>query len=169
MVNDMLNEFKYNIDLATPSQANEILALYDSMRGGLADWDAHYPTEKEITTDLSKNNLFSMTDENGTVIAVISIDEDPEVEVLPNWSDKIAPAAELARLCVREDMHNRGIARKMMDYVFEVLRQRGFHGVHILVREGHVIALQSYSHLGYESVGTCRLMNKDFLCFERPL
>ncbi len=156
------------IQPAQEHQKDAILALYDSMRGGAADWDAHYPTMTHINEDMARGNLFVMT-EGEELIATISIDEDEAVAVLPNWAPELEPAGELSRLCVRQDYRNRGIARRMMEYAFEQLRRRGCKGVHILIREGHAVAVRSYSHLGYHPAGHCTLFDKDFDCYERPL
>ncbi len=159
---------QYEIQTAKEYQKEEILALYRTMLGGLADWNEYYPSMENIEYDMARENLFVMMD-GDDVIAAISIDEDDEVKELPNWSKELEPAGELSRLCVRKDRQNQGIARVMMEYAFEQLRNRGNKGVHILVREGHKIALQSYSHLGYQPAGTCKLFEKDFVCFERAL
>ncbi len=156
-----------------PAQEHEkeaILALYDAMRGGAADWDAHYPTMVHIDEDMARGNLFVMTEGEGQrLIATISIDEDEVVAALPNWSPELEPAGELSRLCVREDCRNRGIAREMMAHAFAELRRRGCKGVHILIREGHIVATRSYMRLGYRPAGTCQLFGKSFDCYEMPL
>ena len=62
-----------------------------------------------------------MKNDAGDLIATSSIDEDQEVDSLTAWDENIAPAGELARLCVREDMQNQGIAKEMMRYAFDCL------------------------------------------------
>ncbi len=156
------------ISPAQEHQKASILALYRTMLGGLADWDEHYPTMGHINADIARGNLFVMTEEED-IIATISIDEDAEVAALPNWNPALEPAGELSRLCVRQDCRNRGIARTMMEHAFNELRSRGCKGVHILIREGHAIAIRSYSHLGYTPAGTCTLFGKAFTCWERAL
>ncbi len=158
----------YTIQPAQEHQKDAILALYRTMLGGAADWDEHYPTMAHINDDMARGNLFVMT-EGDELLAAISIDEDEAVASLPNWNPALEPAGELSRLCVRRDCQNRGLARVMMEYAFEELRSRGCKGVHLLIREGHTVALRSYAHLGYEAAGHCRLFEKDFACFERAL
>ncbi len=158
----------YTIQLAQPQQKEAILALYRSMLGGAADWDEHYPTMDHINADMAHGNLFVMT-EGEEILATISIDECEEAARLPNWSPELEPAGELSRLCVRQDCRNRGLARVMMEHAFAELRRRGCKGVHILVREGHVVATRSYAHLGYRPVGQCTLFGKAFDCYERSL
>ncbi len=164
----MNHTLSYTIQPAKEPQKEAILAMYRTMLGGLADWDEHYPTMAHINADMARGNLFVMT-AGEEILAAISIDEDELVAALPNWDPALEPAGELSRLCVRADCQNRGYARVMMEYAFEQLRLRGCKGVHILIREGHAIAIRSYSHLGYREAGRCRVYEKDFLCFERPL
>lgn len=155
------------ITLAACEDKEEILALYKTMLYGPADWDEHYPNGDTIDFDMSRNALYVMKNDLGEIIAAISIDEDEEVDKLPCWS--IMPGGELSRLCVRKNMQNHGIAKEMMRYAFDVLKNEGKNGVHILVRTGHTKALSTYGKLGFKTVGECCLFDKDFICMEIKL
>lgn len=154
---------------ATRDDREEILALYKTMLYGPADWNEYYPNEDTIEFDLSRNALYVMKADEDRIIAAISIDEDEDVKNLSCWSRELIPSAELARLCVRKDMQNQGIAKKMMRHVFEILKKEGNKGVHILVKTGHEAALSSYRAIGFRMVGECNLFDKDFVCMEIPL
>ena len=147
----------------------EVLALYRTQLYGAADWSEDYPSEETIDFDLSRDSLFVMKNASGEIIAVISIDEDEAVNALDCWNPELAPGGELSRLCVRQDMHNKGIAKDMMRYAFDVLRSRGMKSVHILVKTGHIVALAAYTTLGFNTVGKCHLFEKDFVCMEMPI
>lgn len=154
------------IQHATDADKEEILALYRTVLYGAADWSEDYPNADTIDFDISRDSLFTMKNDKNEIISVISIDQDDEVEALKCWDEKLAPGGELSRLCVRKDMHNKGIAREMMRYAFDELRRRGKKSVHILVKTGHVVALTSYSKLGFKQVGECELFGKNFVCME---
>ena len=94
---------------------------------------------------------------------------DKYIRLFTVWDENIAPAGELARLCVREDMQNQGIAKEMMRYAFDALKEQGKKGVHILVRKGHAGAIACYTALGFQQVGECSLFEKEFICMEREL
>lgn len=147
----------------------EILSLYRTFLYGPADWNEYYPNEDTIEFDLSRNALFVMKNDNGQIIAAISIDEDEEVDNLPCWNKELFPGAEVSRLCVRKDMQNQSIAKEMMRYVFELLKKEGKKSVHILIRAGHKAALSSYESIGFKTVGECNLFDKDFICMEIKL
>lgn len=159
----------YRIVAAREEEASEILQLYKTQIGGAADWNEYYPNEETIAFDLSRDALFVMKNESDEIIAAISIDSDEEVDNLECWNKELAPAGEVSRLCVRGDMQNQGIAKLMMQYVFEKMRAQGIKIVHILVREGHSAAICSYSHLGFVQVGECELFDKQFVCMEKVL
>lgn len=110
---------------------------------GPADWNEYYPNEDTIKFDISRDALFVMKDENGQLIAAISIDQDEDVDKLPCWNEALLPAGELSRLCVRKDMQCRGISKEMMKYAFQILKKQGKKSVHILVRTGHEVALSA--------------------------
>ena len=157
------------IAMAKAEDSDEILNLYKTHLGGPADWNEYYPNEETIAFDLSRDSLFVMKNEEDEIIAAISIDSDEEVDTLTCWNKSLTPAGEVSRVCVRKDMQNRGIAGMMMQYVFEILKERGMKMVHILVRTGHAAALRSYSQLGFLQVGECELFDKQFVCMEKAL
>lgn len=157
------------IRMAKAEDKEEILALYQTMLYGPADWNEYYPNEDTIDFDLSRDALFVMENETHRIIAAISIDEDEAVNDLPCWNKEMMPGGELARLCVRQDMQNKGLGKEMMRYAFEILKKQGKRSVHILVKTGHEVALSAYSSLGFQTVGDCQLFDKDFVCMERSL
>lgn len=122
-----------------------------------------------IEFDLSRDALYVMKNEKNQIIAAISIDLDEAVENLTCWSPALAPGAELARLCVHAEYHNRCISRAMMQHAFDVLRTQGIRSVHILVKTGHTVALHAYETLGFRRVGECFLFEKDYVCMELAL
>lgn len=152
---------------ATEEDKDELLALYNAMIGGPCEWSETYPDENTIAFDLKNEDLFVMKNDAGEIIATISIDHDDAVESLTCWHEDQAPSGELSRLCVRKDMQGQGIAKQMMNYAGDVLKNRGMKGIHILVREGHVVALSTYAKIGFRTVGECDLFDKHFICMEK--
>lgn len=145
------------------------MSLYQTQLYGAADWDENYPSRETIAFDLSRNALFVMKNSENEIIATISIDSDEAVDNLNCWNNDLKPCGEVSRICVRNDMKNKGIARIMMKHTFDVLKKRGYRSVHILVKTGHIIALKSYRKLGFEEVGKCNLFGKDFICLETEI
>ncbi|MBQ8188887.1 MAG: GNAT family N-acetyltransferase [Lachnospiraceae bacterium] len=155
------------LTLAEMADAENILQFYHSFIGTEGcTWDEHYPGLEHIHMDINAKNLFLCKDEKG-IIATISIDSDEQVDSLKNWT--IPNAKEAARLAVRKDMQNIGIARKMLLYLMKELNDRGYEGIHFLVSPGNPAALASYEKLSFENRGTIFLYNHEWYCYEKKL
>ena len=63
---------------ADGSDKEEILALYKTMLYGPADWNEYYPNEDTIEFDLPRNALFVMKNDNGHIIAAISVERESQ-------------------------------------------------------------------------------------------
>lgn len=155
---------------ATAEDTAEILKLYKMQIGReFCPWTEHYPDMQEIEFDLNRDSLFVMKDENGKIIAAISLDQDETVEELACWTKELQPGGELSRLCVHPDYQNQGIARQMLLYGMKVLKERGKRSVHFLVNRLNVKALRSYDKLKFNNVGECFLFEQPFFCYEKDL
>ena len=114
------------ITMATAYDTDELLALYKSQHGReYCPWEEDYPSRDTIEFDLSRDALFVMK-EDGKIIAAISIDLDPDVDTLACWTPDLQPGGETSRLAVAIDYQNQGIARQMLLYAMDVLRERGY-------------------------------------------
>ena len=157
------------IDFATEKDRAQILALYNEQIGReFCPWDEDYPGNKTIDYDLSRNALIVMRKED-TIIAAISIEEDEEVDGLECWTESRQPSGDLARLAVSPKEQNRGIARIMLQYAMDVLKERGKRSVHFLVNKKNIKAIKSYEKFGFDVVGECYLFEQDFFCYEKEL
>ena len=113
------------IDFATEKDRAQILALYNEQIGReFCAWDEDYPGNETIDYDLSRNALIVMRKED-MIIAAISIEEDEEVDGLECWTASRQPSGDLVRLAVSPKEQNRGIARIMLQYAMDVLKERG--------------------------------------------
>ena len=161
------------IVLAKAEDKDEILNLYKMQLGReFCPWDEHYPEAKEIDFDLSRDALFVMkedTEAGEKIIAAISIDDDPNVESMECWSEDRKPGAELARLAVHPDWQNQGLARQMLAFGMEKIKEKGYKSVHFLVNRLNTKALRSYAVFGFETVGECSLYDQPFICYEKAL
>ena len=103
------------------------------------------------------------------IYGAVSIDEDEEVNKLPCWKKNLEPEAEFARICVLPDSQQKGIGRKLVEFLHEELKRRGFRGVHIIVNKFNPKALHLYDSFGYKNVGECSMYEQDFFCYEMEL
>ena len=157
------------IEQAAEADRKEILALYRIQIGReFCPWTEHYPADEEISFDLSRHALYIMRDE-GRIIAAISLEEDPAVDVLDCWTKELLPGGELARLAVLPEYQNRGIARQMLQYGMDCWKEKGMKSIHFLVNRLNEKAIRSYAVFGFQLVGECEMYEQNFLCYEKKL
>lgn len=166
----IIEEEEYYFKPAERSDAGEILSLYKSVMGTEGcTWDETYPSTETIEKDFSNDALFVLKDKEEKIAGAISIDEDTEVNALTCWSEQLEPAAELARLVIREDMQNHGLALIMIKNTMEELKQRGIKGVHFLVSKTNEKAIRSYRKLNFTKCGESDLYGENWWCYEKAL
>lgn len=155
---------------ARQEDKEQIMKLYRSAIGTEGcTWSEEYPNEEIMLTDLKKHNLFCMENSSKEIVGAISIDEDEEVDKLECWDKSAGKMAELARLVVREDYQNNGIARQLIKNVIKVLKNRKYKSVHYLVSKHNEKALASYKKLDFKCVGESDILENDWYCYEMLL
>lgn len=152
---------------AQEADKEEIFMLYGKAIGSEGcTWNDGYPGREHLDGDFSRNSLFCLKTSDGEIVGAISIDDDKQVENLPCWSKG---GAELARLVVKENYQNQGIAGKLLRNAMEVLKQRGYSYVHFLVSKNHKKALRAYDKLNFDNVGESNLYEGLWWCYEKKL
>ena len=158
------------IMMATAEDTDAVLRLYREQVGReFCFWNEHYPGPDTVASDLSRDALFVMKNENGGIIAAISAEEDEDVDRLDCWTPSLQPGGEFARLAVSPACQNQGLAREMVSHMLNVLKERGFRSVHILVNRDNIKAIRSYAHFGFRTAGECEMYEQHFLCYEKEL
>jgi len=154
---------------ATEADREEVLSLYKAQIGKeYCPWTDVYPSNETIDFDLSRNALFVMKEED-RVIAAISLEEDEAVDKLDVWDKKLAPGGELARLAVSPEKQGQGIAKKMLAFGMDAIKEKGCGSIHFLVNKYNEKAIRAYRGFGFAIVGECHLYDQDFLCYEKEL
>lgn len=155
---------------ATAGDSEEIMRLYRSELGrDFCPWTDAYPAPENIADDIADRRLFILRERNGRLIAAISHEDDPDVDILPCWDPALQPSAEFARLAVLPDMQDHGIARIMVSFMMDHLRRIGFRSVHFLVNRSNEKAIRSYAPFGCRVAGECEMYGQHFLCYEKQL
>lgn len=159
-----------NFRNAAKNDIVEIMKLYHAAIGSEGcTWSADYPNEAITQNDLERNALFCLQNETGEIIGAISIDDDKVVEMLPCWTEKLRPGAELARLVVKEEYQNQGIARMLLKCAMQELVKRGYKSVHFLVSKTNKRAIRSYAKLNFTNCGETDLFGEHWWCYEKEL
>ncbi|MDE7433164.1 MAG: GNAT family N-acetyltransferase [Lachnospiraceae bacterium] len=163
-----INGSSYVLKNAEYDDKSDIMKLYGEAIGTEGcTWSEEYPNEDIFDMDVRGGNLFCFMNESGEIIAAISIDRDAAVDELPCWNKSAGKMGELARMVVRRDYQNRGIAPELINAVVDVMKQRGYATVHYLVSREHKKALASYAKLDFVKVGECELFLNKWLCYEK--
>lgn len=155
---------------ASEEDAAEIMKLYRAaMTEEGCTWNESYPNEEIMQGDMERRALFCLKTKEGEVAGAISIDEDPAVEELECWSKDLQPSAELARLVVKKEYQNQGVARCLLTEAMKELKAQKYRGVHFLVSKTNERALRSYAKLAFDNVGESNLFGEHWWCYEQKL
>ena len=155
----------------TMEDKSEVMALYRAHIGeeGVT-WDEDYPNEEIFETwDVGPGNLFCLTEEDGSIVAAVSIEDDEEANAIDVWDKSLDPALHFARVCVKKGYEGRGLARKLVEHVLEEMRRRGMRGARYLVAGENLRAQAAYRALNFRFAGKVRIYDHDYLGFEREL
>ena len=156
--------------LAEECDKKEILLLYRKAVGSEGcTWSQEYPNEAILEDDFRRKALFVLKNEQKELVGAVSIDDDKVVEELSCWSAEIKPGAELARLVVKEEYQNQGIARILLMEAMKELKKRDYRSVHFLVSKTNERALRSYAKLSFDNKGDIDLFGEHWWCYEKAL
>lgn len=165
-----INGYNFILRNAVCDDKSVIMKLYRGAIGTAGcTWSEEYPDEDTFHADVLAENLFCLVNEVDEIIASVSIDCDAVVDELACWNSSAGKMGELARMVVRGDYQNRGIAPGLIKAVIDVMKQRGYATVHYLVSRHHKKALASYAKLDFVKVGECELFSNQWLCYEKVI
>lgn len=159
-MNDL--EFK----LANKEDINEIVELYQRLIGTPGcTWNNDYPDKEMAEYDIENNWLYTLRKQN-KIIAVASICKFDELVDLP-WKPK--NPCELARVGVDLSLHRQGIGTMLLEKVIEVVKEKGFDGIIMLVSKNNIAALKLYEKFGFEKCGEVFRYDNDYYCYQKVL
>lgn len=153
--------------LATEQDMEAIMELYHEMIGREGcTWSEDYPNMELLQRDIKNQNEFCIKDSQGKVLAAIVIDEDEEVRKLTIWNPDYKKTGELARLAVKQNYQNHGIAVRLIKETAAVMKKRGYDAIHFLVSKTNPPALASYKKLHLHIAGEINLFGVEWICYE---
>ncbi len=152
----------FEIRLAEPENAEEIMSLYRSLVGtkGLT-WSEDYPLLDDVERDIAEKSLYIAVSD-GEIIAAAGAGVDEEVAEL----SEIENVCSLYRVGVRRDFQRKGTAGKLLEYIKKDVEKRGFCGMFFLVAKGNEPALKLYEKHGFKRKGEAFMFGFDFWCYE---
>lgn len=155
----------YSIRKADINDADEILGLYHSQIGTEGcTWNEDYPSMIDIMEDIQSNSLYCFADENSMLVACAFAGESNELNDI-EWNSVIKNYCDLARICVRREYQNKGIATLFLNNIIADLKLRGFDGIRLLVGKKNLSAIALYKKAGFTYLCDKRMYDIDFYCY----
>ncbi len=154
--------------LAKENELLLILNLYkEARKEPFCVWDDEYPTIIDIKEDYKTNNLFVYVNGN-EIIGAISIVPINEMDDCSEWkiTNKVC---EIARIVIDNKHHGKGLARKMIESIFDLCKNRDFNAIHLSCQKDNLPAIKTYQKLGFSFVGEKFMYNNHYYLCEKNL
>ncbi len=152
---------------ATKSEAENVLALYNSVKGNeFCVWDDEYPTMREIVGDLDTDNLYVLVD-GENIAGALSVLCDNEMDGFDCWRTCDGTHREIARIVVSPQYRGRGLAAEMVMRICEILKGRGCTAIHISAAVVNKPALRTYEKLGFEIMKQTFMYGHEYYLIEK--
>lgn len=155
------------IEKALPKDAEEIFAIYDSLKGSPGcTWDEEYPTLEFVRNDIEvRNSLYKVTD-GGEIIAAAYLGEFEEVERPECFDASVRRLGELSRVGVRREYHRKGVAFGLITRLLGEAERLGYDGVALLVGTENHAAMRLYEKAGFHRCGEVFLYETHWFCYQ---
>jgi ribosomal protein S18 acetylase RimI-like enzyme len=159
------------------AEERDIESIYNIVTSAIAEmenmdihqWDSIYPTKEDFLSDIQKKTLFvGMSDDVISVLFTISKECDEQYNN-GLWEYPNSEYRVIHRLCVDPAYQNRGIAKKTLAYIENILRGKGIGSIRLDVFCNNPYAISLYYNSGYKKVGTAEWRKGKFLLMEKHL
>lgn len=144
-------------------------ATFAMEAGGIHQWDERYPMEEDFLEDLSQGNLYVGVKEAQIAVIFTLNSFCDEEYVKGTWMYPEEEFCVIHRLCVHPKFQNQGIAKRTLQYIEELLLDRGIQCVRLDVFRENPYAVNLYLHQGYSKVGQVTWRKGDFYLMEKKL
>ncbi len=159
---------------ATAADLDAIMRnVEDAKHRGTCDWDDEYPDREIIAADIASGGTYVLRGDEGVAASICMHAKDEETHELESapgiaWTATDAPCG-LSRLCVRPELQNAGLGRRMMQSVMAEAKARGLTGIRLLASVDNPAANSLYIRLGCNRLGETRLYDWPFIAYEKLL
>ena len=161
---------------AIPSDLPAVCALYEAVcaamqAAGNDQWAwGEYPNVDILRKTLDAGTLYIAREDEKLLCAVtVDTNFDPEYASV-SWLFGVKPGA-FHRLAIAPDQQGRGLGRKTIAAVCDILRAQGCDALRIDTYAPNVNARKLYAAVGMRQAGEIRLVHRElpFYCYELPL
>lgn len=144
-------------------------AIDDMRKHGIEQWDEIYPSRDDIERDISRGEMFVVTDQADIVAAVTINEEQDPGYTSGRWQYTSGRIAVIHRLCVRPDAQGAGWGRWTMQCAEQRLARAGYGAVRLDAFIHNPASNALYRSLAYHPAGTVRFRKGKFLLYEKLL
>lgn len=146
-----------------------VFAMYKEAVGRFGcTWDEEYPGEFWLNRDFETGNLYVLSDEENVPVGAVSVVFENELNDSADWSEK-ENAREIARVVIGKAHAGQGLAKVMLDALFDELCTSGVKAVHLSVADSNPPALKTYEKLGFKILSKCDMYGHHFYLCEKQL
>ena len=150
---------QHTVQQASQADLDCLLPLYRAAAARPdCPWDEAYPDQATLQADLAEGRLFCAKDPEGRVLGGYAL----------TFHD-LEPAGEVVRLLVAASCENQGLGGRLLADAAARLARMGCRSCRILVACDNHRALRAYAGQGFARVGSARIYDIDFACFEKAL
>ena len=79
---------------------------------------------------------------------------------------KIKNSCEIARVVIKPEYQNGRISYYLLDSIIQIVKNRGYDGIHISVQIDNIPALKLYEKLGFTIVGKKNMYDNEYYICE---
>ncbi|MCI9507453.1 MAG: GNAT family N-acetyltransferase [Oscillospiraceae bacterium] len=159
----------YQMKMAAMEQAGEVMSLYQSLMGSPGcTWNEKYPVMADVEKDIQNESLYLLYD-GPTLVAAAFMGATDEFEHLTFWDPSVKRPCDLARIGVRKEYQNRGIAKELIRRMERDVARRGFDGIQLLVCKTNPKAEAVYQAAGFRYCGETEIYDHEWNCYEKKV
>lgn len=136
---------------------------------GNFQWDDAYPLREDYRLDIENAELYVIEDD-GVVAGFLCLNSDePEVYKSAAWKNP-PPALVIHRMAVAPELRGKGLAGKLLDFAWDVTRERGFASLRTDTFSANDAMNSLFIKHGFHKTGEIELPGRrqqPFYCYEK--
>jgi ribosomal protein S18 acetylase RimI-like enzyme len=153
--NNLVSIRRLNIHDAPALSEISTTTFYDTFTGTCTEEDMkqfleEYFNLQQVEKELSdENDLYFFAEVNGQPAGYLRLMEDyAGLPLMQQWK-----ALELKRLYIKKEFHGKGIAQLLMDFTFNMAKEKNYEVIWLGVWEHNLRAQAFYKKYGFEDSG----------------
>lgn len=157
------------LTLAEKKDLDNVLELYEIVKKTkYCVWDEEYPTIENINFDFEHDCLYVLK-ENDIVFGAISINFENEFDEFPDLWLYTKNSCEIARLVVKPEYQNKGLAEFMVNEISIILSEKEVYCIHLAVAVNNLPAVRLYDKCGFLQVCTTYIFENYYYFYEKKI